>query len=69
MFKKAFIFSFLGVFFISGFTFAQQPKKLPIPGIFSTGVDNNKLPLADGEDDPHYFLSLSADASFPGPYT
>ena len=49
------------------FSFAQQKKKLPIPGIYSTGVDNNKLPLADGEIDLHYVLTLSADARYPGP--
>ncbi len=28
----------------------------PIPGIFATGVGDNKLPLEDGTDDPHYKL-------------
>ena len=29
---------------------------VPIPGIFATGVGDNKLPLEDGTDDPHYKL-------------
>lgn len=48
-------------------TFSQEKKKTPIPGIYSTGLSDNRLPLADGETDPHYLLSLSEDVSFPGP--
>ena len=43
---------------------AQELKKIPIPTLFNTGVNNNKIPLADGETDPHYVLSLSADYNF-----
>src|SRR5205085_2560046 len=46
---------------------SQEKKKVPIPTLFNTGVDNNYQPLADGETDPHYVLALSADATFPGP--
>lgn len=46
--------------------FAQENKKVPIPDLYNTGVDNNRLPLADGEIDPHYMLVLSADERFPG---
>ncbi len=46
---------------------AQELKKIPIPTLFNTGVNNNKIPLADGETDPHYVLSLSADYNFSGP--
>src|SRR4030095_14631348 len=53
----------------TGLIFSQERKKLPIPGIYSTGVDNNKLPLADGEVDPHYVLAQSSDDRFPGPET
>jgi hypothetical protein len=45
----------------------QEKKKLPIPGLFNTGVDNNKQLLDDGDTDPHYILSVSADVNFPGP--
>lgn len=50
-------------------SFSQEKKKLPIPGLFNTGVDNNKQQLIDGETDPHYILSVSADINFPGPDT
>jgi len=49
--------------------FAQELKKIPIPTLFNTGVDNNKMPLGDGETDPHYILSISADPMFTGPDT
>lgn len=39
----------------------------PIPGVFGTGVDANGALLAAGATDPHYILSASADAGFPGP--
>ena len=56
-----------GIFLNASGAFSQERKKLPIPGLYNTGVDNNKYPIADGETDPHYFLSTSADAGFPGP--
>ena len=46
---------------------SQEMKKIPIPTLFNTGVDNNKMPLVDGETDPHYVLSISADPMFTGP--
>ncbi len=46
---------------------SQERKKTPIPGLFNTGVDNNRLPLEDGEVDPHYILAISPDNTFPGP--
>lgn len=52
---------------LSGISLSQHKKKIPIPGLYNTGVDNNRLPLADGEIDPHYVLALSPDESFPGP--
>jgi len=39
----------------------------PLPGFFGTGVDANGALLAAGATDPHYILSVSADAGFPGP--
>lgn len=47
--------------------YPQELKKIPIPTLFNTGVNNNRIPLADGETDPHYVLSLSADYNFSGP--
>lgn len=47
--------------------YTQELKKIPIPTLFNTGVNNNKIPLSDGETDPHYVLSLSADYNFTGP--
>ncbi len=32
-----------------------------VPGLFNTGVDDNKVALADGAVDPHYFLVVNAD--------
>ena len=55
------------VFSISEISHAQEKKKVPIPSLFNTGVDNNYMPLSDGETDSHYLLALSADVSFPGP--
>ncbi len=46
---------------------SQETKKIPIPGIYNTGVDNNRLPLGDGEIDLHYVLAVSSDIMFPGP--
>ena len=61
----------LGLFCFTVFSYAQEnpneKKKIPIPGLYNTGVDNNRLPLGDGEIDPHYVLALSADVRFPGP--
>lgn len=48
---------------------SQELKKIPIPTLFNTGVDNNKMPLVDGETDTHYILSVSADPMFTGPDT
>ncbi|HEY3251639.1 MAG TPA: hypothetical protein VGK25_11025 [Ignavibacteria bacterium] len=56
-----------GLFSVTGFSSAQQKNKVPIPGLYNTGVDNNKFPLADGEIDQHYMLTLSADERYPGP--
>jgi hypothetical protein len=64
---KIFI-SFIAFSVLSGsMIFPQEKKKIPIPGIFSTGLSDDRMPLADGETDPHYILSLSDDASYPGP--
>lgn len=38
-----------------------------IPGLYSTGLDNNYDLLADGETDNHYELISSSDNNFPGP--
>ncbi len=46
---------------------SQDLKKIPIPTLFNTGVDNNQYPIADGETDPHYVLSISADPMYTGP--
>jgi len=55
------------VFSAAGNSYSQDKKKIPIPGLYNTGVDNNRLPLADGEIDQHYVLALSADQTYPGP--
>lgn len=39
----------------------------PVPGIFGTGLSAAGALLGDGEVDPHYVLTASADPSFPGP--
>jgi hypothetical protein len=54
---------------VTSVSFGQEKKKIPIPTLFNTGVDNNSMLLADGETDPHYNLALSSDQSFPGPET
>jgi hypothetical protein len=38
-----------------------------LPGIFGTGVDGSGALLANGAVDPHYTLTSSADAAYPGP--
>lgn len=35
-----------------------------VPGLFNTGVDDNKVALADGAIDPHYQLIVNADNAF-----
>lgn len=55
------------VFSLLQISFSQEKKKIPIPTLFNTGVDDYKFLLADGDTDPHYLLSSSADYSFPGP--
>ncbi|MEO6693847.1 MAG: hypothetical protein ABIY50_07160 [Ignavibacteria bacterium] len=45
-------------------TFARASD---IPGLFSTGLDDNYNLLADGETDMHYQLISSSDKNFPGP--
>lgn len=60
--------SFIIIFLISVISlYAQELKKIPIPTLFNTGVDNNKMTIADGDTDPHYVLSISADPAFSGP--
>lgn len=38
-----------------------------LPGIFGTGVANDGTLAPAGSVDPHYILTASADANFPGP--
>ena len=63
------IYIILTILIFSGGLNSQELKKIPIPTLFNTGVDNNKMPLLDGETDPHYVLSISADPQFSGPDT
>lgn len=49
----------------ANFAFAQE--RLPIPGIFNTGVNGSNQLLADGEIDLHYRLVSSDDAEYTGP--
>lgn len=63
------ILTILAVLFSVSGLYTQELKKIPIPTLYNTGVDNNKMPLADGETDPHYVLSISADPMFNGPDT
>jgi hypothetical protein len=39
----------------------------PLPGVFGTGLAADGTLLGDGAVDPHYALSTSPDANFPGP--
>lgn len=39
----------------------------PIPGVFGTGLSATGALLNDGDVDPHYTMTVSPDASFPGP--
>ena len=55
-----------GTISVTGFINSQEKKKIPIPDLYNTGVDNNKMPLQGGEIDPHYLLVSSADERFPG---
>jgi len=63
------IHTILAVLISVSVLYTQELKKIPIPTLFNTGVDNNKIPLVDGETDPHYVLSISADPMFTGPDT
>lgn len=66
--QKVTIFITLAIFITIIFTsFSQEKKKVPIPTLYNTGVDDYKSPLPDGETDMHYLLSLSADNNFQGP--
>lgn len=63
------IFCVLTVIIVCFNSYSQERKKIPIPTLFNTGIDDSKALLADGETDPHYFLLKSADDMFPGPET
>jgi hypothetical protein len=63
MYKNMIIFL---LFLTFNCALSQENRKIPIPDLFNTGVDNFKIPLADGETDMHYMLVQSADESFPG---
>ena len=39
----------------------------PIPTLFSTGLDGDRAALAPGTPDPHYVLTVSAEATSPPP--
>jgi hypothetical protein len=68
--RKIFILILLAALITHWHTsFSQEKKKIPIPTLFNTGVDDYKFLLDDGDTDPHYLLSSSADYSFPGPDT
>jgi hypothetical protein len=43
-------------FQVGGQGAVPQLARIPIPGIFNTGVDDNGVPLGDDVDDPHYHL-------------
>ena len=38
---------------------------VPVNGLFNTGLDNNRAPLAGGAVDPHYTLFVNADSASP----
>ncbi|SRR6266704_3200929 len=38
-----------------------------VPKLFNSGVDDSGALLANGQVDPHYRITASADANFPGP--
>lgn len=62
------ILLFLIIIFAANIVSAQT-ERLPIPGIFNTGVDGSNQLLADGEIDLHYILVSSDDAEYKGPDT
>ena len=45
---------------------AWQLAAAPIPGLFNTGVDNNRALLANSAVDPHYQLAQRADGTASG---
>jgi len=54
------------------FTFVMCLSAIPgfaaaIPGLFNSGVDDNRVVLPDGANDPHWIMSLNPDA--PGVVT
>jgi hypothetical protein len=42
---------------------ATLTVRASIPGLFNTGVDDNKQALADNAFDPHYILTVNADSA------
>jgi hypothetical protein len=44
---------------------AMLTVRLPVPGLFDTGVDNNRNALPDGSTDPHYALIVNPDSASP----
>ncbi|HVY68652.1 MAG TPA: immunoglobulin domain-containing protein [Verrucomicrobiae bacterium] len=40
---------------------AHLTVNLPFPGLYNTGVDDNRVALADNETDPHYQLIVNPD--------
>jgi len=52
---------------LSIFTTLTIANASNIPGLYSTGLDDNYNLLADGETDNHYELISSSDVNFPGP--
>ena len=56
----------LGIVSLCGL-WAVQVEAAPIPGLFSTGVDNSNALLPYGSLDPHYTLTVSASSGFPAP--
>jgi hypothetical protein len=44
---------------------AMLTVRLPVPGLFDTGVDNNRNALSDASVDPHYTLMVNPDSASP----
>lgn len=49
------------------YSFSSAYSRTSVPGLYCTGVDDNRNLLAGNETDPHYTLIVSPDKMFPGP--
>src|ERR1041385_6085670 len=57
----------LNASFLVGLLLAPSLSAATIPKLYNTGVNDSKALLADATVDPHYKLTISADATNSGP--